>query len=84
MAHGFARDAEPDLAWVPPSQEREALLGLPEVVLRRLNGASGSAPNAAMRLLTRAEEICGRRKLQSASGCAGDRPYRCLDAYPPK
>lgn len=37
MAHGFARDAEPALAWLPPSQEREALLGLPEVVLRRLN-----------------------------------------------
>lgn len=37
MAHGFARDAEAALAWLPPSQEREALLGLPEVVLRRLN-----------------------------------------------
>ena len=37
LAHGFAQDAEAALAWLPPSQEREALLGLPEVVLRRLN-----------------------------------------------
>ena len=37
LAHDFARDAEAALAWLPPSQEKEALLGLPEVVLRRLN-----------------------------------------------
>lgn len=37
LARDFARDAEAALAWLPPSQEKEALLALPEVVLRRLN-----------------------------------------------
>jgi all-trans-nonaprenyl-diphosphate synthase len=36
LAEGFAREAGEALRWLPASESREALLGLPEFVLSRL------------------------------------------------